>query len=258
MEHYCFDIIFPEKLIDFVSPNENDGSHKFHAHLYAKESSIELRIFFGFNIHTPEFSSWLYKGKLEKVFRAIFFIPCVISVVVTSKMWVQIYDSQYGLLNKVLDFLHLGFLKQEWLANPKLVLGSLFVIIMWQGFGWGMLIYYAGIKGISDDVYEAAQIDGAGGFKLFTAITFPLLKPVIKINVTLAMISAFKQMEVIYLTTNGGPGNVSQFLANYLYIKAFNSYQYGYGNAISILFVIVCIFVTVILNKIIKKEVIEY
>ncbi|HEY5561554.1 MAG TPA: sugar ABC transporter permease, partial [Clostridiaceae bacterium] len=183
-------------------------------------------------------------GRAEKVFRAIFFIPCVISVVVTSKMWVQIYDSQYGLLNKILDLLHLGFLKQEWLANPKLVLGSLFVIIMWQGFGWGMLIYYAGIKGISEDVYEAAQIDGAGGFKLFTSITFPLLQPVIKINVTLAMISAFKQMEVIFLTTNGGPGNVSQFLANYLYIKAFNSYQYGYGNAISVLFVIVCILAT--------------
>jgi len=68
MEHYCFDIIFPEKLIDFVSPNENNGSHKFHAHLYARESSIELHIFFVFNLQTPEFSSWLYRGKLEKAF----------------------------------------------------------------------------------------------------------------------------------------------------------------------------------------------
>jgi raffinose/stachyose/melibiose transport system permease protein len=197
-------------------------------------------------------------GKSEKIFRAIFFIPVVISVVVTSKMWVQIYNSQYGLLNKVLDLFHLGFLKQEWLANPNLVLGSLFVIIMWQGFGWGFLIYYAGIKGISEDVYEAAKIDGASGFKLFFSITTPLLQPVIKINVTLAMISAFKQMETIYLTTNGGPGNTSQFLANYLYIKAFNSYQYGYGNAISVLFVIACILATLLLNKILKKESVEY
>lgn len=68
MEHYCFDIIFPEKLIDFVSPKENDKSHKFHAHLYTKESSIELRIFFGFNFITPEFSSWLDNGSLEKAF----------------------------------------------------------------------------------------------------------------------------------------------------------------------------------------------
>lgn len=70
---------------------------------------------------------------------------------------------------------------------------------------------------------------------------------------TLTMISAFKQMEVIYLTTNGVLGNSSQFIANYLYIKAFNSYQYGYGNAISILFVIVCILLTLILNKLIRK-----
>ena len=68
MEHYCFDIIFPGNLIDFISPNQSDGTHKFHAHLYAKESFIELRIFFGFNTLTPKFSSWLYNGKLEKAF----------------------------------------------------------------------------------------------------------------------------------------------------------------------------------------------
>lgn len=68
MDHYCFDIVFPGKLIEFISPNEEDGNHKFHAHLYAKESSIELRIFFGINILTPEFSLWLYNRKLEKAF----------------------------------------------------------------------------------------------------------------------------------------------------------------------------------------------
>jgi raffinose/stachyose/melibiose transport system permease protein len=197
-------------------------------------------------------------GKLEKVFRAIFFVPCVISVVVTSRMWVGIYDPQYGLLNKVLDILHLGFLKQEWLGDPKLVLWSLLIIIMWQGFGWGMLIYYAGIKGIPEELYEAARIDGASGLSLYTKITIPLLQPIIRINVTLAVISALKQMETIYLTTNGGPGNSSQFLANYLYIKAFNSFEYGYGNAISVLFVVACLIATFLLNKLLKREAIEY
>lgn len=197
-------------------------------------------------------------GRLEKIFRTIFFIPCVISIVVTSRMWVGIYDPQYGLLNKALDFLHLGFLKQEWLGNPKLVLWSLLVIIMWQGFGWGMLIYYAGIKGIPEELYESAKIDGASGLKLYTTITIPLLRPVIRINVTMAVISALKQMETIYLTTNGGPGNTSQFLANYLYIKAFNSFEYGYGNAISVLFVAVCLIATYLLHRMLKRESIEY
>lgn len=197
-------------------------------------------------------------GIAEKVFRAILFIPCVISIAVTSKMWVGIYDPQYGLLNKFLDILHLGFLKQSWLGDPKLVLPSVILIIMWQGFGWGMLIYYAGIKGIPEDVYEAAKIDGASNLLMFRKMTLPLLQPVIRINVTLAVISALKQMETIFLTTNGGPGSTSQFLANYLYIKAFSSFQYGYGNAISVLFVIVCLFATFALNKLLKKETIEY
>ncbi|MGE5630610.1 MAG: carbohydrate ABC transporter permease [Caulobacteraceae bacterium] len=197
-------------------------------------------------------------GRLEKIFRTIFFIPCVISVVVTSRMWVGIYDPQYGLLNKALDILHLGFLKQEWLGNPKLVLWSLLVIIMWQGFGMGMLIYYAGLKGIPEELYEAARIDGASGLKLYTSITLPLLQPVIRINVTLAVIAALKQMETIFLTTNGGPGNSSQFLANYLYIKAFNSFEYGYGNAISVLFVAACLIATFLLNRLLKREAIEY
>lgn len=197
-------------------------------------------------------------GKTEKIFRTILFIPCIISIMVTSKMWVSIYDPQYGLLNKVLDFLHLGFLKQQWLGDPQIVLYSVILIIIWQGFGWGMIIYYAGIKGIPGDVYEAARIDGANTFQTFIKITLPLLQPVILVNITLAVISSLKQMETIYLTTNGGPGHVSQFLANYLYIKAFSSYEYGYGNAISVLFVIICLTVTIVLNKVLKKESYEF
>ena len=197
-------------------------------------------------------------GKMERVFKTIFFIPCVISIVVTSKMWVSIYDPQYGILNKLLDVLHLSNLKQQWLGDPKFSLVSIIIILMWQGFGWGMLIYHAGLKSIPNQLYEAAKIDGAGGFKMFKKITYPLMKPIIRINVTLAIISALKQMETVYLTTNGGPGNSSQFLANYLYIKAFNSYEYGYGNAISVLFVIICLICMLCLNKILKSENYEY
>lgn len=197
-------------------------------------------------------------GVAEKIFRAIFFLPCVISIVVTTKMWVSLYDSQYGLINKILDVMGLGVLKREWLGDPKLVLASLILVIMWQGFGWGMLIYYAGVKGLPREVYEASSLDGANKFQTLRHITLPLLAPVITINVTLAFIAAFKQMETVYIATNGGPGDVSQFLANYLYTKAFSAGDYGYGNAISVFFVIACLLVTFMLNKILKKENIEY
>ncbi len=188
-------------------------------------------------------------GRWEKVFRTIFFIPCVISVVVTSVMWVNIYNPNFGLLNRLLDVVHLGFLKQQWLGNPKIVLWSVLVALMWQGFGWAMLYYYAGLKGMSEELYEASRIDGCNTLQMHARITIPLLVPVIKVSVTLAVISALKQMETVFLMTDGGPGGASQFLANYLYTKAFDSYEFGYGNAISVLFVIVCIIVTAGLNK---------
>lgn len=197
-------------------------------------------------------------GGLEKFFRTIFFVPCVISIVVTSKMWVNILEPNFGLLNKVLEIIGLGFLKKSWLGDTRFALASILVILMWQGFGWGLLVYYAGLKGIPEELYEAARIDGASGIKLYSRITMPLLKPVIRVNVTLAIIAAFKQMETVYLTTNGGPGNSTQFLANYLYIKAFNSYEYGYANAISVLFVTVCLIVTYLFNRILKTEMVEY
>ncbi len=193
-------------------------------------------------------------GRAEKFFRATFFIPCVISVVVTSKMWVSILDPQYGLLNKLLGSMGLAALRQQWLGDPKTALASVLLICMWQGFGWGMLIYYAGLKSIPGELYEAARIDGATNMGIYTKITLPLLSPAIRINVTLAIIAALKQMETVYLTTNGGPANTTQFLGNYLYIKAFSYQQYGYANAISVLFVIVCIIATISIRKLVKYQ----
>ena len=123
------------------------------------------------------------------------------------------------------------------------------VVLIWHGFGWGMLIYYTGIKNIAPVVYEAAAIDGANGRATFFHITLPLMKPVIKYNVTLAIISALKQMETVYLLTDGGPGNETQFLATSLYKQAFGSYKYGYGNAISVVFIAICLLATVLLNR---------
>ena len=117
-----------------------------------------------------------------------------------------------------------------------------------------MLIYYTGVKNIDPVMYEAASIDGASGATTFFKITLPLMKPVIQVNVTMAIISALKQMETVYLLTAGGPGNETQFLASYLYKQAFNSYKYGYGNAISVVFIIICLVATVVLNKVFAEK----
>ena len=108
------------------------------------------------------------------------------------------------------------------------VIWSVLIVLIWHGFGWGMLIYYTGFKNIDPVLYEAATIDGADQKTTFLKITLPLMKPVIQVNVTMAVISAIKQMETVYLLTNGGPGNSTQFAANYLYQQAFRSFRW-YG-----------------------------
>ena len=193
-------------------------------------------------------------GRAEKLFRVLLFVPCVISIMVTSKMWINILNPTFGLMNKALTALGLESLSRNWLSDPATVLPCVIFIVMWQGFGYGMLIYYAGIKGISADIYEACEIDGARGLRKFFSVTLPMLMPVVKVNFTLAMISALKQMETVFLTTDGGPGASSQFIANYLYQQAFRNYKYGYANAISVVFVVVCLLTTLIYNKAIKVE----
>lgn len=187
------------------------------------------------------------QGKAEGILRCVYFIPNVISVAVIAYLWSFIYNPNFGLLQKILTFF--GYEGSFNALGSCNAIWSVLVVLIWHGFGWGMLIYYTGIKNIDQTVYEAAKIDGATDSQTFFKITLPLMKPVIKYNVTLAVISALKQMETVYLLTNGGPGNETQFLGTYLYKQAFGSYKYGYGNAISVVFIIICLGSTVLLNK---------
>jgi len=199
-----------------------------------------------------------YCGRAEKTLRTIIFIPSIISGFVTSKMWVQILSTQFGLLNRLLDAVGLSFWRQDWLGNSSWAIASIIFVALWQGFGYAFLLYYTGIKGIPQDLYEAARLDGAGAWQLNTRIVLPLLQPVIRASIILAFIAAFKQMDTVYLMTQGGPDNSTQFLATYLYQKAFSINLYGYANAISILFIVACLIVTAALNRMGKKEVGEF
>jgi len=192
------------------------------------------------------------QGKAEGFFRCVYFIPNVISVAIIAYLWKFIYNPNFGLFNKILQ--SLGFKGDvNWLGSGNAI-WSVLLVLIWHGFGWGMLIYYTGIKNIDPVLYEAAAIDGATSAQTFMKITLPLMKTVIQMNVTMAIIAALKQMETVYLLTNGGPGNETQFLANFLYKEAFKSYKYGYGNSISVIFVIICLAATVILNKIFAEK----
>lgn len=191
-------------------------------------------------------------GKGENFFRCVYFIPNVISVAVIAYLWKFIYNPDFGLLNNIIKFFG-GKGDINWF-NYNTAIWAVLIVLIWHGFGWGMLIYYTGIKNIDPVLYEAASIDGATPVQTFLRVTLPLMKPVIQANVTMAVISALKQMETVYLLTNGGPNNSTQFAANYLYQQAFKAYKYGYGNAIGVIFIIICLLATVILNKIFEER----
>ena len=191
-------------------------------------------------------------GKGENFFRCVYFIPNVISVAVIAYLWKFIYNPDFGLLNNIIKAFG-GKGDINWFGTDTAI-WSVLIVLIWHGFGWGMLIYYTGIKNIDPTLYEAAAIDGASQTQTFLRITLPLMKPVIQVNVTMAVISALKQMETVYLLTNGGPGNSTQFAANYLYRQAFKAFKYGYGNAIGVVFIIICLIVTVLLNKVFEDK----
>lgn len=187
--------------------------------------------------------------KRSRPFRTVFFIPAVLSLVVVTKLWVNIFSPTYGLLNKALGALGLKILATSWLTNVHTAIWSVIFIVIWQGFGWALLFYFSGLMTVPRELEEAAMIDGASGLSLYGRIVIPYLLPVIQAVAVIGIISCLKQMEIVYLSTSGGPGDTTQFIANYIYIKAFTYSQYGYGNALSVLFVIIAVALTVVTQR---------
>jgi raffinose/stachyose/melibiose transport system permease protein len=190
--------------------------------------------------------------RFSRSLRTVYFIPAVLSVVVISKLWVNIFNPTYGILNKLLRLAGLKFLATSWLSNPHTALGSVIWIIIWQGFGWALLFYYTGLMTVPKEIEEAAVVDGASWWQTYTRIVVPYLFPVISAVVVIGVISCMKQMEMIFLSTEGGPGQLTQFIAVYLYQKAFVAGEYGYGNALSVLFVIIAVGITILVQRLLK------
>lgn len=186
---------------------------------------------------------------LSRVLRTIYFVPAVLSLVIVAKLWVDVFNPTFGILNKLLRAVGLDALAVSWLSDPRTALWAVIWIIVWQGFGWALLFYYAGLMTVPRELEEAARVDGASWFQTYRDVIIPYLFPVISTVIVIDVISSMKQMELIYLTTAGAPGQLTQFLGVYLYQKAFVASEYGYGNALSVLFVIISVGLTLIVQR---------
>ena len=198
------------------------------------------------------------KIKGSHFFQTVFFLPSVICGVAVGLMWTFIYNPEFGLVNKILEMLGLGGLKQQWLSNPKTTLICIIVVVMWQFVGYHMIIQLAAMKNIPSSLYEAAEIDGASKWVQFKDITFPLIKHILKIDVVLIITGSLKYYDLIAVMTGGGPDHASELLSTYMYYQGFRNLKYGYSASIGTILLILCVLEVVLSNTVFKYEKIEY
>lgn len=190
-----------------------------------------------------------------KFFKASFYSPMVLSLVVCGLIWSWMYHPANGLINSVLRAVGLDSWTQGWLSNRDLVMWSIIVVAIWRQVGYVMVLYLAGLQSIDPELIDASRVDGCTGFQSFRHIILPLLAPVTVIVVVISIIDSLRAFDLVSVMTRGGPYNSSSVLANFMYIQAFNNYKMGYGASIAvILFLISMVFIFLYLWQVLKDE----
>jgi ABC-type sugar transport system permease subunit len=189
---------------------------------------------------------------LKGLFRSVFYIPVLISGVVSGFIWLTMYNWNFGIINTIL--LRLGMEAVIWIGDPKIVLFSLALTIIWKGAGYYMVIYLAGLQGIPKDCLESAVIDGANAWQSFWRITFPLLAGSITINFTLSLINGLKIFDQIVVMTNGGPGFASETITYLIYRVAFSESRQGFGTALAVVLFILIFILNAVQSKVLRRR----
>lgn len=168
------------------------------------------------------------------VFRTLYYIPVVTSMVAVAITWNWLY-SQQGILNYILEQLHIISKGIDWLNTPGLSLYMVMVVTAWKGLGYYMLIYLAGLQAIPAELIEAAKIDGAGRARVIRHITFPLLTPFILLCSIISVMGAIRVFDEVFVMTNGGPADMTNVSSLYIYQQAFQNFQFGYAAAVGLI-----------------------
>lgn len=179
--------------------------------------------------------------KLSPVFRTTFFLPVLISMTVICLLFSFIYNPHIGLLNQFLEALHLDGLTRQWLGSSKTAIYCVIALSQWQSTGYIAMLFIVAIQGIPEDLYEAAEIDGANKIQKFLHVTFPNVKQMFFVTMVTTTIGAFTVFNEPYiLTKGGGPGTSSMTLAVHMYQSGFVRDRMGYAAAIAVLIFVIC------------------
>jgi multiple sugar transport system permease protein len=189
----------------------------------------------------------------KRLLRTAFFAPVIMSSVAAAVIWRWVYEPSFGLLNYCLGWF--GIPGVNWLNNPTSAMFALIVMGVWKTFGFNMVLFSAGLQGIPDHYYEAAQIDGAGRWRQFWNITVPLLSPTTFFVLVMSVIGSFQVFDTVYVLTSGGPLNSTKVLVFYLYEQAFKFFDMGYASAVAYLLFAIVFILTLLQMKYLRGSV---
>lgn len=187
-------------------------------------------------------------------FRAAFYVPNIISLIIIGFVWKFIFSRAFESMHDVTGAALFGW---SWIGSPKLAVVSTVLVTVWQSIGFYMLIYIAGLQSVPEDVMEAATIDGAGKVRRFFSVVLPLIAPSVTVCTFYSIANSLKTFELILSLTGGGPGSSTTSVALDIYNTAFNSNQYGYGSAKSVILFLMVAVITIVQVTLSKRKEVE-
>jgi N-acetylglucosamine transport system permease protein len=221
--------------------------------------TIALGLFFASMLNVGAHSGAVKGVRFSSFYQKAYFLPHILPVVITAVLWQFLYNPQLGLINSLLDSAGLGSLKQTWLGNPRVALWSMVAIMVWAGVGFYVVLFSAAMQSIPKDLYEAADLDGAGRTRTMLTITLPLMRETVQvayIYLGIGALDAFTLFQV--LQPDGGPNNSTNVIAQYLYQSAFDNGQFGYASAIGVVLCILTLLLAAVTFGLSRRERIEF
>lgn len=186
------------------------------------------------------------KGKV--FFRSVFFFPYVASLVAVAVVWMALFNPDKGPVNEFLRGIGISN-PPRWAASAEWAMPTIIGLTIWKQAGYYMVVYLAALQGVPSELYEAAKMDGASAFQRFLHVTWPMVTPTTFFVTMMLIIGTFKSYDIMYVTTQGGPGTATKVLAYHIYRRAFESMEYGYASALSVFLFAIVLIITLIQFK---------
>ncbi|MCD4535167.1 sugar ABC transporter permease [Nocardioides sp. cx-169] len=177
--------------------------------------------------------------RFRGLLRTVVFVPYVMAEVIAAVIWFQLLQPEYGVVDGLIEAVGLTPPEQGFLGTPELALPTLFVVLTWKYLGLAVLLFLAGLQGVPDELYEAAQLDGASWWRTQLRVALPLLGPTIRTWLFLSMIGSLQQFDMVWVLTGGGPANATTTMATYLINQGTQRHNYGIAGAASVVLFLV-------------------